>query len=138
MLAVSVEAPHALQPREFVRLTPASTQTLGLAPQPAKSVASGVGDDVDAVFDSEVEAVLEQVRKLRARGDNAGAAALLDGVLRRQPAARVKDSLGYERALLLARAHDVAGACRALADHAASFPNSENAADVRARLAACR
>jgi hypothetical protein len=108
-----------------------------VVPLSATSLMTGVGDDVDVVFDEEVQGVLEQVRRLSSRGDAAGAAAALQGVLARKPGARVADSLGYERALLLVRAGDEVAACGALRAHAERFPRSENAGDVGVRLSRC-
>ena len=97
----------------------------------------GVGGRSDVVSDDEVESVVEDVRALRARGRAAEAAAVVERLLARHVPDRVHDTLGYERALLLSRAHDDDGACAALRAHAARFPQSENAADVAARLARC-
>ncbi len=98
----------------------------------------GVGGASDvALSDDDVEAGLDDVRGLRSRGDFTSAARAVEQLLAKKPGLRAQDTLGYERALLLARAHDDDGACAALRAHQAQFPRSENAADVTARLSRC-
>lgn len=125
---IAWKIPDAPPPRRDAPVQPKDT-----APRAATALPASPG-----VTDDEVDAALEEARALQARGSPAAAADLLGDLLARRPAARAADTIAFERAALLVRARDVPDACAAYAEHARSFPQSENAADVaaaRARLA---
>lgn len=107
---------------------------------PAAGSSSGGTAQHSGMDDADIEAMLAQARAHEARGAYGAAADALADLLSRKPPSRVADTVGFERASLLARGRNMTDACAALAAHARKFPASENAADVaalRTRLA-CR